>query len=214
MAWAGWPTEAPHATPIEPRRRPHQVGTLRALYVEYALNAAGLVPHMIFLVDFVARGLGQGLQVGAEYWVLFGIGATIGPLLAGHLADRAGFGPALRLAYLIQAGAVLLPALDLGPISLIISSLVVGAFTPSVAPLLLGRVHELLAHYPAEQKGAWSTATASFALLQATAAYGFSFIFAQTGGSYRLLFVMGTMALLAALAVDLVAAVLARRRMA
>ena len=47
------------------------------------LNAAGWVPHMIFLVDFVARGMGQGLQTGAQYWVLFGIGATVGPLLAG-----------------------------------------------------------------------------------------------------------------------------------
>nr|WP_244549181.1 YbfB/YjiJ family MFS transporter [Bradyrhizobium canariense] len=47
------------------------------------------MPHMIFLVDFVARGLGEGVQVGAEYWVLFGIGATAGPVLSGHLADRA-----------------------------------------------------------------------------------------------------------------------------
>ena len=29
---------------------------LRALYAEYAVNAVGLVPHMVFLVDFVARG--------------------------------------------------------------------------------------------------------------------------------------------------------------
>nr|GFD18851.1 hypothetical protein [Tanacetum cinerariifolium] len=60
--------------------------TLKALYAEYALNAAGWVPHMIFLVAFIAHGLGQGLEVGAQYWVLFGIGATLGPLLAGVLA--------------------------------------------------------------------------------------------------------------------------------
>ncbi len=212
VAWGGWPAEAPKTAHIEPRQQPHHRGTLRALYVEYALNAAGLVPHMIFLVDYVARGLGQGLQTGAEYWVLFGLGATAGPLLTGHLADRAGFGPALRLAYLLQAAAVVLPALGLGPVSLIISSVVVGAFTPGIVPLVLGRVHELLAHHPAEQKGAWSAATISFAMLQATAAYGLSFIFAESGGNYRLLFVIGTMALLAALAIDLVAAVLARRR--
>jgi hypothetical protein len=26
----------------------------------YALNTSGLLPHMIFLVDFIARGLDQG----------------------------------------------------------------------------------------------------------------------------------------------------------
>lgn len=37
-------------------------GALLALYVAYALNATGLVPHMVFLVDFVARGLGEGIH--------------------------------------------------------------------------------------------------------------------------------------------------------
>jgi hypothetical protein len=32
---------------------------LRGLYLEYGLNAFGLVPHMIFLVVFIARGLGR-----------------------------------------------------------------------------------------------------------------------------------------------------------
>lgn len=134
VAWNGWPAEPVPATPApghqHMHRRPPRIAGLRALYVEYALNAAGLVPHMIFLVDFVARGLGQGLRTGAEYWVLFGLGAMVGPLLSGHLADRTGFGPALRLAYLIEAIAVVLPALGLGPIPLVLSSVVVGAFTP------------------------------------------------------------------------------------
>ena len=72
------------------------------------LNAVGRLPHMIFLVDFVARGLGKGVQVGSEFWVVFGIAATIGPLAVGRLADRIGFGPALRLALLLEAGAVVI----------------------------------------------------------------------------------------------------------
>jgi predicted MFS family arabinose efflux permease len=209
VSWGGWPTESAPAANAHMHRQPHSTGALRALYVEYALNAAGLVPHMIFLVDFIARGLGQGLQTGAEYWVLFGLGATVGPLLSGHLADRAGFGPALRLAYLVQACAVVLPALGLGSLSLVISSFVVGAFTPGIVPLVLGRVHELLAHHPDEQRAAWSAATVSFAVLQAGAAYALSFVFAHSG-SYQLLFVIGSAALLLALTVDLVAAVGAR----
>jgi len=53
--------------------------------------------------------LGQGIAAGSYYWVLYGIGAVIGPLLSGHLADRAGFAAALRAAFLIEAVAVALP---------------------------------------------------------------------------------------------------------
>ncbi|MDR5760471.1 YbfB/YjiJ family MFS transporter [Caballeronia sp. LZ035] len=216
VAWRGWPAQdapahaaqsahAAHAAQAAPRRhaKAARPPALRALFAEYALNAAGLVPHMIFLVDFVARGLGKGVDAGAEFWVLYGIGAIAGPLLAGHLADRAGFGPALRVAYLLQAVAVAIPALTSNTALLMVSSVVVGAFTPGIVPLVLGRVNELLAHHPAEQKGAWRTATTSFAILQALAAYGMSFLFANSGGDYRLLFGIGAGALVMALAIDL-----------
>ena len=110
----------------------------------------------MFLVDFVARGLGQGISSGAHYWVLYGIGATVGPLLTGHLADRAGFGPALRLAFLIEAAAILLPTVSTAPVSLIASSVIVGGFTPGIVPLVLGRVHELLPHRAEQQRTTWS----------------------------------------------------------
>ena len=45
--------------------RPAPDPKLRALYLEYALDAVGSVPHMVFLVDFIARGLGWGVAVGA-----------------------------------------------------------------------------------------------------------------------------------------------------
>ncbi|KAA1180213.1 YbfB/YjiJ family MFS transporter [Rhizobium tropici] len=211
IAWAGWPREiADHSA--QPRHATHvsKRWTLRALYIEYALNAAGWVPHMIFLVDFVARGLGHGLQVGAEYWVLFGLGATIGPILAGHLADRTGFAAALRFAFLLEAFAVAIPALGLGQAWLIASSLIVGAFVTGTVPLMLGRIAELLPHHPAQQKVAWSLATVFFALFQAAAAYGLSFVFARTGGNYYVLFFIGTGAMVLALTIDLAVAVLVR----
>jgi predicted MFS family arabinose efflux permease len=169
---------------------------------------------MLFLVDFVARGLGQGLDSGAQYWVLFGLGAVVGPLLSGHLADRTGFGPALRLAFFMQAVAVLLPALGTGTPGLIVSSLVMGAFTPGIVPLALGRIHELLPHDAAAQKAAWSAATTGFALLQAVGAYGLTFVFTETGGDYRLLFVIGAVAFALTLGIDLVTGVSAARRRA
>lgn len=212
VAWSGWPAHAA-PVPLDGRRegaRPSR--RLLALYAGYALCAAGLVPHMIFLVDFVARGLAQGLDAAARYWVLFGLGAIVGPVLSGHAADRAGFGPALRFAYLIAAAAVALPALGLGTAGLIVSSVVVGALTPGVVPLALGRVHELQPHDARAQKAAWTAATTSFALLQAVAAYGFSFLFVRTAGDYRLLFGLGCAALCIALAVELTSAVASVRR--
>ncbi|VXC68205.1 Membrane protein [Burkholderia sp. 8Y] len=207
VAWNGWPADAapaPAATHAPARPKTSTI-TLGALFVEYALNAVGLVPHMIFLVDYVARGLGKGVDAGAQYWVLYGLGAMIGPLLAGHLADRAGFGRALRVALLLQFAAVALPALGSNAALLMVSSVMVGAFTPGIVPLVLGRVNELLAHHPAAQKGAWRTATTSFAVMQAVAAYGLSFLFSASGGDYRLLFMIGASALAVAFFVDLIA---------
>jgi predicted MFS family arabinose efflux permease len=206
VAWTGWPRQ--NAVDVCSTHRVtlhwHRTLRLRALYAEYALYAFSLVPHMIFLVDFVARGLGQGLHTGAEYWVLFGLGAIVGPVLSGHLADRIGFGPALRLAYLMQAAAVALPVFGSGSAWLIVSSICVGALTPGVIPLVLGRVHELVTHHPDAQKRAWSKASISFAILQTLSAYGMSWVFVRSGGDYLLLFGLGAAAPVLALAIDLV----------
>lgn len=205
IAWRGWPRGDAPAAKATHAQRAAPNGTLKALYVEYALNAAGWVPHMIFLVDFVARGRGEGLQVGAQYWVLFGIGATVGPLLAGVVADRIGFGRALRLSFLVEAFSVAVPALGLGTVWLMTSSVIVGAFVTGTVPLVLGRVHEILAHHPAQQSSAWQTATVGFALFQAVAAYGLSFLFSYSDGNYALLFIIGTSAMLIAFVIDVVA---------
>jgi predicted MFS family arabinose efflux permease len=205
ISWSGWPQQAPVAV-AHPAHQAHPSLPLRALYAEYGLNAVGLVPHMIFLVDYVARGRGEGLETGAFYWVLFGLGAVVGPLAAGFLADRIGFRSALRLSFVVQAIAVLVPAFGPSEVALMLSSVVVGAFTPGIVALVLGRVHELLPHAPAQQKAAWSKATTSFAVFQAGSAYGMSFLFASTGGDYALLFVLASAAVVLALAIDLAAA--------
>jgi predicted MFS family arabinose efflux permease len=203
FAWGGWPGAAP------PRAGPAATTApggraVQAIYVAYALNAIGLVPHMIFLVDFVARGLGQGLAAGGRYWVVFGVGAMLGPVLTGALADRIGFAAAVRVAFVVQAGAIGVLALVTSPVWLIVSSAVVGAFVPGVVPLVLGRVTELVAPTEAARTAAWSRATAAFALGQAAAGYGMSFVYTRTG-DYAPLFALGAAALVLALAIDLTA---------
>lgn len=211
LAWGRWPAdEKAAATLIAAARRAPATGTLRALYVEYALNATGLVPHMVFLVDFVARGLGQGIHAGAQYWVLFGVGAVAGPVLAGLLADRVGFGPALRLALVAQAAAVAVPVVTAAPVGLALSSVLIGAAVPGIVPLVLGRVHELVPGDPDGQRAAWSVTTMAFALGQAAGAYGLSFLFAR-GGRYTTLFAVGTAALTLALVIDVTARLAGRK---
>lgn len=210
VAWGGWPVAvAAPSSGIAPTRHRSVVALpLAALFVAYGLDAAGIVPHMVFLVDFVARGLGKGIAAGSAYWVVVGIGAATGAMTAGRLADRVGFTAALRLVLGLQAIAACLPALSTAPLALGLSSLTIGAFVPGIVPLVLGRVHELLPGDAERQRAAWSRATVAFAIGQAVAGYGFSWLFAETG--YVYLFPLAAAAMLLALMVDIAAGAAAR----
>jgi len=206
LAWGGWPAvSAKSAAAVSPPAPRPRNPALLALFLAYALNALGIVPHMIFLVDFVARGLGQGLAAGARDWVLFGLGAMAGPALAGAAADRIGFAWAVRISYAVEAIAVGLAGLTESPLWLGASSAVIGAFTPGITALVLGRIHELVPAAGAGREEAWRISTVAFALGQAAGAYGFSLLFSQAG-SYLPLFGCGAAALLLALALDVAVA--------
>jgi predicted MFS family arabinose efflux permease len=211
-AWGGWPRmgAAGGSQAVVPRTSRRSDPKLTALYLEYALNAVGVVPHMVFLVDFIARGLERGVAVGAWHWVLFGVGASAGPVLAGTLADRIGFGAALRVALIAQAICVGSLAVWTSSVALAVSCVVVGAFMPGSVSLVLGRVRELAQGEREAQRG-WTFATLAFAVGQAIAAYGFSFLFGRTG-SYALLFAMAAAALALALVTDLAVGALAANR--
>ena len=102
----------------------------------------------MFFVDHVARGLGRGVDAGFGYSMVYGLGAIVGPLLA----DRAGFRPALHLAYYLIALAVVALALSTATPTLVTSSGVVGGFTTGIVTFVLGRVHELVPHDAARQR--------------------------------------------------------------
>ncbi len=207
LAWNAWPNtqETLHDEPHPAAPRPENAGLLRALYVEYGLTAMGQVTHVIFLVDFIARGLGRGVEVGATYWLAFGIGSVIGPLCAGFIADRISFRRALRLSLVLQAVAVFLPVLSTAPLSLLISSFTIGSFISGSVALTLGRARELTPGNNGAQAVAWGRCTASFAIGQAIAAYAYSAIFANFGDLYLLVFTIGAIAFAIAVVIDLAA---------
>ncbi|MBW9107182.1 YbfB/YjiJ family MFS transporter [Paraburkholderia phenoliruptrix] len=208
VSWFGWPSTNPPAPVAAPaHHQAAQTATLglRVLYAQYAANALGLVPAMILLVDYVARGLGRGAGIGANYWVLYGLAAIAGPVIAGNIADRIGYGKAYRVALLLQAAAVALLALSGNAWVLALSTVILGIFTPGVVPLALGRIHELVPHDHTEQRASWSRATTAFALFQALGGYGYSYLFSHSHNNYALIFACGAVALAGAFISDLIA---------
>lgn len=205
-AWTGWPAIATTDGSSVAKRA--MSGPVLALFAEYGLNAIGLVPHIIFFVVFIAHGLNHGLAFGAACWIAFGVGATVVPPLTGRIGDRIGFKIALPVALLIQVAAVGLPAVSTGSLSLMISGFVVGGLLIGIVGLTLGRIHDFI-HDEAAQGRAWAYATTTFAIGQAIAGYGYTYLYDVTE-SYALLFATGAAALAAALVIDL-AAVLATR---
>ena len=146
------------------------------------------MPHTVYWVDFIARDLGRGLAAGGLQWTLFGLGAALGPILAGRIADRLGFRKALAGALLVKGIGVALPLVSVGFPMLALSSLIVGALTPGCAMLASGRAGEIAG--PGRHAGSWALATAAFAAVQALAALGFSRLLGATG-SYHALYAVG-----------------------
>jgi predicted MFS family arabinose efflux permease len=216
-SWLAWPTGAAITAAAAPKPEHDKPGDsstgggLRLLFSQYALMASGLVPAMVFLVDYVARGLNQGAHVAALVWVMYGVGAILGPMVYGLLADRLGARRGIRGALAVQAVAVALLSVSQQPLLLCALAVVIGSFPPGIVPLALARVHELK-HSAHAQQMAWSKATVAFASFQALAGVLYSLIFNGTGGHYRSLFVIAAGALVLALLLDYVALGWGRRR--
>lgn len=214
VSWYGWPSANPPSLghgAVSHAAHPHDGLTLRVLYGQYAANALGLVPAMVLLVDYVARGLGRGAEVGSGYWVVYGVAAIVGPVICGNVADRIGFAAAYRFALLLQALAVAALALSGNALVIGASTVMLGIFTPGIVPLVLGRIHELVPHDHAEQRAAWSRATSAFALFQALGGYGYAYLFSHFHNDYVLVFACGATALGLALVADVLMAGKRRR---
>ncbi|MRW94923.1 YbfB/YjiJ family MFS transporter [Duganella sp. FT80W] len=212
-SWACWPhavhTHVPVGEPDAAARAAVR-SDLHLVYLQYALMAVGLVPMMVFLVDYVARGLGWGAHTAALFWIVYGVGATLGPMVYGAVSDRAGPALTSHLAIWLQIGAMALLMLSTSHMALLAATLVIGSFPPGIVPVTLGRVHRILPGDVHGQNVVWSKATTVFALFQALAGYGYSYVFGRSGGNYHLLMGIGASALAIALLADGVKKALAK----
>jgi len=156
-----------------------------ALIVTYGLAGAGMVPHMVYFVDYAVRGCDLDPRTGALMWLLFGIGAICGTLAGGRVADVWGAVWTLKIWLAIQIGAVAL-ALGSSVASLVVSALLGGFAGIGVTAVVLARARELTGP---EAGILWVRATAVYALSQAATGFALVPLFAYTN-SYA--FVFGT----------------------
>ncbi|WP_424814282.1 YbfB/YjiJ family MFS transporter [Roseococcus sp. YIM B11640] len=169
------------------------------LLLAYALSGAGLVPHMIYLADFAARGFGLGVTAGSLIWLLFGLGGLIGTLLAGRAADRLGGPVAARLWMGAQVLALGLAMLPWWP-ALLLSALAGGFAAVGISAVTLAWAREVAGTATGTL---WVRATVGFAVAQASFGFGFAALFAATGESHAAVFLGGLLFSLAGLGATL-----------
>lgn len=198
LTWKGWPTGSnkKHLR-IEKstffRKNPLWSKPIFLLMISYACNSIGFVPHTVFWVDFISRGLGQGIAIGTQYWVLLGLSAAVGPLLSGYIADKMGFAKSIRLSLLVKSVGVVLPLLSTASWSLALSSICVGSLALGIVSLAAGRTAELVE--PAYQKSVWSAMTITYSVSHALTAYLLTYLF-SVYHSFYMLFVIAAITLL------------------
>jgi MFS family permease len=139
--------------------------TVTLILVAHGLNALGYLAHTMFWVDYLVRELGLSLADGGYYWAMFGLGAAVGPMLTGTLADWLGLKPCLIAGFVIKAGAALLPVLHSSHLALLASSLLMGICTPGIVALVSAYALDRVG--PLHHRRVWGLATTSFAVAQA-----------------------------------------------
>ncbi|MCW8084050.1 YbfB/YjiJ family MFS transporter [Sabulicella glaciei] len=174
----------PGAPPAAPR-----------LLLAYALSGAGMVPPMVYLSDFAARGVGVGVLAGSGIWALFGLGALAGTLLGGRAADGLGGAVSVRLWLGVQAAALGLALLPHG--AALAGAAVLGGFSGvGISAVTLAWAREMAG----PQAGAlWVRATLVYAAAQAGAAVALAVLFGITGESHAAVFAAGLACSLGAL---------------
>lgn len=117
-------------------------GRMQALLLAHALFSMGIVPHTLYWVDFLARGLDLGLVVGGFYWSVVGVFAILGPILTAFLARWVGTARALFIGFFALALGIAAPALWPSSAVLLLSSMLFGA-QPGLSSLMAARARDL-----------------------------------------------------------------------
>ena len=201
VSWRAWPEGAVAA--IAPAGGvPARFGLVSA---SYGMCAVAMVPHMVFLADFVARGLGRGIGAGALAWVLYGVGALGGAVIGGRMSDRIGAAATFRVIIAADAATIAVLLWTSDPVAIAASIVVAGMMAPGISAVTLGRVGQLAGGDPATRQRGWTQATVAWAIGQAAGAYGMAWLYSAAGG-YAMLFASALAALAVAAVIEAVLA--------
>lgn len=129
------PASSVHKAPVAWR-------PLAGLLVAHALFSLGIVPHTLYWVDYIARGLGQGIGIGGLHWSLVGVFSVLGPWMAAWLALRMGAALGLVAGFVALSLGIGGPALWPAVAMLVLSSALFGA-QPGMSALMAVRAREL-----------------------------------------------------------------------
>lgn len=133
---AAAPTE--HGPPPSALARPG----LGRLLMAHVLFGLAIVPHTLYWVDHVARGLALGQATGGLHWSMAGAFAFLGPLIVAALARRIGTAAALVLAFVVIGAGIAAPAVWSAAPVLVASSVLFGA-QPGLSSLMAARARDL-----------------------------------------------------------------------
>ncbi len=142
--WGGVRDIAPAAVvdALPGKRRSIHTPGLTGLMLAHGLFSLGIVPHTIYWVDFIVRGVGLGPAMGGLHWSLVGVAAALGPLLTALLARWVGTPAALVIGFAALAIGIGLPALFPLTVVLFASSILFGA-QPGLSSLMAARARDL-----------------------------------------------------------------------
>lgn len=195
LTWNHW--QSPSPQPAAPAMRARQAwrpfpAAVMLLLAAYALNAVGYLPHTLFWADYITRELHRPLAEAGFFWACFGAGAACGPYLTGALADRIGLSTTLFIAFGLKAFGVALPLFADGTAALLVSSVLVGFFSPGIVGAASSYALEIGGAM--QHRRYWTAMNCGFSLAQAGAA---SIMVSIMGGrhSYALLFAISSAAL-------------------
>jgi predicted MFS family arabinose efflux permease len=160
-----------------PMERPHinrYRNTLTLLTIAYLCYGIGMVPHTLFLVDYIHRKLELNLITSGMFWSIFGIGATVGPFCVGFIADKIGVYKSLTASYFLACAAISMVVFSRIIPFYVLSSFLMGVVLTSIPMLLSSRIFEIVdvTLHPIS----WGKVTLYCAISQAAAAYFMSYL--------------------------------------
>jgi MFS family permease len=159
----------------------------KKLIAVQALFSIGLIPHSIYWVDYIVRGLGLSIQQGSFQWMLVGIGGLLGTVFWGRLADRIGLNISLVLVFGALASSIIAPFFSQSAGMLVFSSLVFGS-QPGSTAIVAARAQQVIGEL--SMVNLWRYMVLSIGAAQIVGGFFLVELFNKTN-SYSIVFLVG-----------------------